>query len=145
LIERQGTWDELDTHVYIKDRNGVTWKIAERQGDRFGIVNRAGNRAVLEPKPAKHPVTIVTPTEIEAWETLRDTLGAEVLGQREDPASQWVVARFQPNSKAFAPPHMTLFHGTYVGDIKTAVDMAEAHDHSHAHPDRGYVPHRHNP
>lgn len=122
----------------------MTWKIAERQGDRFGIINRAGDKRVLEPKPAKHPVTLVVPTEREAYETLHGTLGAEVIGQRTAPSDEWVVPAFQPRRRAFAEPHLTLFHGMYVGDVKTPEGMTEAHDHSHANPDQGYKPHRHN-
>jgi len=117
----------------------------ERQGDRFGIVSITGRKAVLEPKPAKHPVTIVTPTEQEAWETLLDTLGADVLGQRTEPSDEWVVPAFQSRRRMFAEPHLILFHGMYVGDVKTPEGMLEAHDHSHANHDmQGYKPHRHN-
>ena len=147
MIEKQGTWADLEIGAYLQDKNGVAWKVERVRDGHFGIVNRDKERHILPPRPASSPVTLLVPTEAEALTTMKATLGAAVLGVEAQ--GNWRMyawpASPRPGDIQIAQTHLLLFHGTYAEKIGTWKRLTEMHLEMHADPvlDNPIRPHTH--
>lgn len=138
VIPQQATWAQLEVGAYMKDKAGVVWKV-ERERDRhFGVVNRAGEKHILKPRPAKTPVTMLVPTESEAAATLKEVLGAKPEALMVDGERSWRVKAWPRDKQTAgfslfdARSHLALFHVGYAADIPNFKDAQECHDLCHA-------------
>ena len=82
MEETRGTWGELQSYSYIKDRNGKTWRVDKLSADRVRLVDRDGTEVDVQRPPHSRSVAILLPTEEEARFTLAAALGAKILATR---------------------------------------------------------------
>ena len=147
MIEKQGTWADLEVGAYLQDNNGVAWKVERARDGHFGIVNRQQERHILPPRPASSPVLLLVPTEAEAVEAMRSTLGAAVLGVETEGGWRMYAwpATARPGDIQIAQTHLLLFHGTEAARIGTWKRLTEMHLEMHADPklDNPIRPHSH--
>lgn len=158
MIERIGTWAEVDIGTTLLTRTGLPVIVVGKERGWIRIEDRNHHKTSVPPKPADDPVTILEMTEAEALDEVRLQLGAyryldfETEARMEKRAPQWLVPPFprkgQPNALADARNHVDWYHGTYAGDaqayggFKTLTQITAAHEEMHesAFMDR---PHQH--
>jgi hypothetical protein len=141
-----GFWHEVGRTAYLLDPDGETiWRVeAERPGEVL-LVQRDGTRRVVRRPDPFTPVTFMRRTQEECEQMIAEQLGA-TLAARRDPGFKMYDC---PSATATTlRAHLLLFHAVYVGDIKGAKNLTEAHDNLHAdfdagHELHGHVPHRH--
>lgn len=133
---------------YLKDKTGAVWRIDKGREGHWLMVNRAGDRKHVTPKPATTAVTLLEPTEPEAVDALQRILGAIEMGKKDPtlPQSPWRVPRFKeagPGVLVEGAAHLLMFHGVFGGDIKSPAAMVEAHNELHRDPAKGHQLHEH--
>lgn len=148
MIPTQGTWADLAVGVYLKDKNGKTWKVTAERDFHFQITDREGVRKTLTPRAPKTPVTIMGATETEAMAALESTLDAHTMAHKRAGAKVWEAGVFRtagPGSMIDARSHLYLMHGVYNTDIKDMKGLIDCHDYFTEQPTHGagYVPHVH--
>lgn len=135
---QQATWAQLEVGAYMKDARGVVWKIERERDGHFGIVNKAGEKAILKPRAGSTPLTILVPTETEARATLESVLGAKPVALSENGERSWRVRSWPRDKQTYsyslfdARSHLALMHVGYVGDVSTFKDAQACHDECHA-------------
>lgn len=146
----QGTWSDLTIGSFMRDQTGVVWKVEKERDFHLLVINRAGEKKHLKPRPPSTPVTIMGATEGEAERALAETLGAQVVARRAAGQTGWLCPAFPASGQQGAMPearaHLFIAHGIYTGDVKRMDGpngMVACHEDSHEAPGHGYQEHSH--
>jgi hypothetical protein len=142
---RTGTWAEVKPGTYIADATGKIWKVEafDAIARKIHLLDSAGQRASIAPKPRNDVVTIMEATESEAATTVQGLLGAELIGSKTE-GSGWRCPPFPTRLGPMARTHMMMMHGIYTVDVKSYAEIRAAHDEAHANPDLHFAsPHTH--
>lgn len=75
---REGRWRDVEPGGYVKDKNGVTWKVLLWNHVRAVIQNREGRKAEVRPNPYD-AVTIMEVTMEDAVSVVERMLDGEVI------------------------------------------------------------------
>ena len=79
MIRRETTWDKVEKHNYIADKNGEVWKVLVIGKVGVRIRNRAGRTVSIDRPAPDRPVVTFEPSEQEAVTLLQGTLGATIV------------------------------------------------------------------
>lgn len=75
------TWGEVIVGTYVRDKNGVVYRVEDEKNGWLLLVKRDGTKdAQLRPPPGA-PVTVMVPTIAEATETIATHLGGTIIRQ----------------------------------------------------------------
>lgn len=144
----EAAWGDLGVGSYLKDKNDVTWKITSDLCGEFDIVNREGKKAVLKPRPATTPVTLLIPEPSPEEALLAAELGAAVMGRRVNGAEVWNCAPFEGGTMDDMIAHLKTFHRIKADEMTDVAEIVRLHTAEHAdafHGDgrTGGTPHNH--
>ena len=134
MIATPATWADLEVGAYMRDAKGGVWKVERERDGHFGIVNRQGKKAILKPRPAKTPVTMMTPSSREGMDAMNKVLGAHPIeAVSTDGEKSWICRRW-PEAKQTgrfsldnARFHLFFFHGEFAEDIPNYLAAIECH------------------
>lgn len=156
MIQKQGTWGEIDLGSYIQSKDGTLWKVTGTQPDAIFIVNAQGQSHTMPRQPPATPITMFELTSAERSQLLSSILGATelvVLDEREGQAIRAQKRRLDPlrskgaGALARARMHLEHTHGIYIDDQAVANSLPkliEAHDaHHDDHTHLMVFPHHH--
>jgi hypothetical protein len=127
MRETRGVWAEVQTHSYIKDRNGKTWRVDKISSNRVRLVDRDGKQVDIARPPAGREVDLFEPTEEEARYTLASALGARILATR-DLEGDYKAPLPETWDEAAARWHLDRFHRIYPGSEATLAELRGIHD-----------------
>lgn len=139
----QGAWADVHVGAVLYDPVGErAWRIVAAKDGWFQAQDSEGNTKALPPQDADVEMQFVIPSDAEMIHLLQEELGARTLGLLGALASQ--PARARRSAQGFpskrvhhvhrAKSHLELMHNVYVGDVKTMLELHEAHDAMHADP-----------
>lgn len=124
----RGSWADVEDNVYIRDKNGKTWKVVRSTESRVRLIDRDDKIVDLLRPPGHREVTFLVPTEEEARFTLAKALGARVLASR-DAEGHYRAPLPETWDLEQARWHMSRFHRIDVGDL-TLEEIREMHETS---------------
>jgi hypothetical protein len=144
--ERTGCWGEVEPGTYVRDRNNVAWRIAEKRGAQLLLVRPHEQPRVIRRPASDVEVTILEPTHDEIVALVGRELGGTVIAEQKK-GDGW---RVPPLSRQLDDihSHMFLMHGYYTRTgpgSRNAQKLLEFHreDHTDGPTSDGYQRHRH--
>jgi len=146
MIERPGTWGELEPGMLIEDKTGFAWLVTGRKRGWTELTSHLKRKKVLQPRPDDTPVTVLEATEEEALALAKHELGADYLlnfrrhETLERQSKRWIVPAFPTKGRQAldrARAHVEWYHGgyagkaDYAGGFKTLKALTLAHQEMH--------------
>jgi hypothetical protein len=75
MQKREGVWADVREGMYVLDSQGKTWRVHHYAAGDVWLIDRLKKTARISRPRGRKPVTILEPTEREAFETLKKLLG----------------------------------------------------------------------
>lgn len=138
MSDTPGHWGDVRMDSYLRDKNGVVWRVCTIDDQGYALVkNRHNQVATLPPRNAYADVTFVSDDDEDACVALlRDKLGAEVMGVKPN-AGDWILESWPEKAAGGLDKyreHLFDFHGVYANDITgngAYKRLSEAHRAAH--------------
>lgn len=148
MNERQATWGEVTSGMYVKDKVNVTWRIdGEREG-RLLLVRPGADDVVVNRPPDGAPVMVLEPTEDEALALVSSGLGAVVMATHEQGAA-FVTCPPLIRRLDVIHTHFFMMHGIWTKsgpNSRSLSILLEQHRDDHLtepHVSHAWIEHRH--
>jgi hypothetical protein len=140
------TWDDVEVGTYVRDKNGVVWKVlaVEFFDDTISMRNRDGVERTIKRPTGDTRVTTMVPTDEEAVVTVQKVFPSATIEAVKFKGKPWGCAAWPKRSLRDAQSHLFMAHGVYAGDIKELKSATECHQLSHTDQTLyKYIPHTH--
>jgi hypothetical protein len=140
------TWEHVTEGTYVRDKNGVVWKVIKVEffDDTITLRRREGTESVIKQPPFAAPVTVMVPTDDEATATVQKVFPNATVEAVKFKGKPWGCAAWPKRSLRDAQSHLFMAHGVYAGDIKELKSATECHQASHTDETLfKYMPHTH--
>lgn len=143
MIAREATWAEVKRGSFIKDKNGMMWKVVHVKPGFYGVQNKAGEQHILKDKRPHDPVDIMYLSQKELINILETDFGAETHSIKESGHRVYITQRLG-TAPADIRSHLMLMHGEYSVDVKSAKALNEMHEELHHRKKQTrWIPHIH--
>lgn len=140
------TWADVDVGTYVRDKNGIVWKVVKVEffDDTIHLKSRDGTVKVIKQPSLDTRVTKMVPTDDEAVATIQKVFPDAHIEAVKFKGKPWGCAGWPKRSLRDAKSHLFMAHGVYASDIKELKSATECHQLSHTDETLyHYIPHTH--